>query len=84
MDFCFITFRSVTPAQRAEQLIKRSGFSCSVRRTPRWMEAQGCGYGLQVRFSDMDACVQILKNAEVPYRKVYGMEKNGRVEELNL
>lgn len=84
MDFCFITFRSVTPAQRAERLMKRSGFSCNLRRTPRWMEAQGCGYALQVHYSNVNACIQRLKKAEVPYRKVYLSNENGAVEELNL
>ena len=84
MDFCFITFRSVTPAQRAEQLLKHTGYSCNIRRTPRWMEVQGCGYGLQVRFPDVKDGVQILKKAEVPYRKVYCMSKSGMTEELSL
>ena len=66
MKFYYITFRSVTPAQRAERILKHSGFSCNVRRTPRWMEVQGCGYGLQVPFSDAKSCVQLLKQAEVP------------------
>lgn len=84
MDFCFITFRSVTPAQRAERLLRHSGVACHVRRTPRWMEAQGCGYGLQVRFFDAQACVRLLNKAEVPYRKVYLLGQNGAAEELSL
>ncbi len=83
MDFCMITFRSVTPAQRAERLLKQSGISCNIRRTPRWMETQGCGYGLQVRFADIRLCIQALKQAEIPYRKVYLSDKTGGVEELN-
>ena len=84
MDLCFITFRSVTPAQRAERLLKHSGFFCNVRRTPRWMEVQGCGYGLQVYFADVKACIQVLKKAEVPYRKVYLLGENGAAKELSL
>ena len=84
MDVYFITFRSVTPAQRAEQLIKRSGYSCNLRRTPRWMEVQGCGYGLQVHCADIRFCIQVLKKADVPYRKVYLMGENGGAEELKI
>ena len=84
MDLCFITFRSVTPAQRAERLLKHSGFFCNVRRTPRWMEVQGCGYGLQVHFADIKSCVQVLKKAELPYRKVYLLGENGAAKELSL
>ena len=84
MDICFITFRSVTPAQRGERLLKHSGFSCNIRRAPRWMEAQGCGYALQVSVSDIKSCVQVLKQAEIAYRKVYLLHKNGGTEELSL
>lgn len=84
MDFCFITFRSVTPAQRSERLLKHAGYFCNLRRTPRWMEVQGCGYGLQVRYADISTCIQMLKKAEVPYRKVYLLEENGATKELSL
>ena len=83
MEFCLITFRSVTPAQRAERLLKHTGISCNIRRTPRWMETQGCGYGLQVRFADIRLCIQTLNQAEIPYRKVYLLGKTGGVEELS-
>ena len=46
---CFITFRSVTFAQRGESELKRVGISCNIQRTPRWMEEQGCGYSLRVQ-----------------------------------
>ena len=32
-----ITFRSVTYAQRAEQLLKKAGFRCYLQRTPAWI-----------------------------------------------
>ena len=84
MGYCLITFRSVTPAQRGENVIKRAGFDCSVRRTPRWMEEQGCGYSLRVRPGDAAQCVQLLRNANVPFRKVYLRRENDSVEELSL
>ena len=44
-----ITFRSVTYAQRGERSLTRRGIGCTVMRTPKWMEDQGCGYGLRLR-----------------------------------
>ena len=44
MKKCIITFRSVTPAQRAEEVLRRAGVECSIQRTPKWMEEKGCGY----------------------------------------
>ena len=42
MKNCIITFRSVTPAQRAEETLRRAGVECAVQRTPKWMEDKGC------------------------------------------
>lgn len=84
MGYCLITFRSVTPAQRGEGVLRRAGFNCSIRRTPRWMEEQGCGYSLQVRHADAARAVQLLQAADVHYRKVYLHRENGTLEELYL
>lgn len=84
MKFCMITFRSVTPAQRGEGVLRRAGFECSVQRTPRWMEEQGCGYSLRVRFQDAARCVQLLRDGDVPFRKIYLRRESGSVEELTL
>ena len=84
MQLCYITFRSVTPAQRAEQLLKRSGFSVTLRRTPRWMERQGCSYGLQLPLEDVRRSVQLLKQGGISYRKVYLLGDKERAEELTL
>ena len=84
MEYCLITFRSVTPAQRGESVLRRAGFNCSIRRTPRWMEEQGCGYSLQVRHPDAARAVQLLQAADIPYRKVYLLKENGSIEEMYL
>lgn len=84
MDYCLITFRSVTPAQRGDILLRRAGFKCSLRRTPRWMEERGCGYSVQVRFADVNDCVLQLRGNKVPFRKVYILREDGTVEELAL
>lgn len=84
MKFCMITFRSVTPAQRAESLLRRAGFECSIQRTPRWMEEQGCGYSLRVRLQDAVRCAERLREAEIPYRKIYLRRENGSMEELSV
>lgn len=84
MKYSLITFRSVTPAQRAESILQRAGFVCSVRRTPRWMEEQGCGYSVRVRYQDAQQCVQLLRENQVSFRKIYLMRDNGSAEEMAL
>ena len=84
MKFCVITFRSITPAQKAESLLRRAGFICSIRRTPRWMEEQGCGYSVRVNSQDGEGCVKLLRFNNLPFKKVYLQEENGAIEEISL
>ena len=80
MNYCLITFRSVTPAQRGEGLLRRAGYECSLRRTPRWMEEQGCGYSLRLQQGDCAAAAELLRRGKIPFRKIY-LWKNGTAEE---
>ena len=80
----YITFRSVTYAQRGESVLKKGGMRCRLQRTPRWMEEQGCGYSLRVQFLDVMQCVELLRNHGVSFRKVYLHKEKGTVEELTL
>ncbi len=80
----FITFRSVTFAQRGESALRREGISCRIQRTPRWMEEQGCGYSLSIRALELSRSVAVLKEQQIPYRKVYLRKDGGNVEEVTL
>ena len=84
MSYCMITFRSVTPAQRAESVLRRAGYECGIQRTPRWMEEQGCGYSLRVKAKDVASCAELLRSSAVSFRKVYLRRENGSVEELSV
>ena len=81
--FC-ITFRSVTLAQRGEQVLRRKGGRCSLQRTPRWMEEQGCGYCLRLRQEDVQQAVQLLTKSGVQFRRVYEQKEDGSVEVVEL
>ena len=84
MNHCLITFRSVTPAQRAEGLLRRSGITCDLRRTPRWMEEQGCGYALKLWTDDILPVVKLLRENRIQLRKVYVQQEDGEMEEVRL
>ena len=84
MKDCMITFRSVTPAQRGEGLLKRAGFDCTIQRTPKWMEKQGCGYSLRLRCSQIIQAAELLRAQDVPYRKAYLARDGGKMEEMHL
>ena len=84
MRFYFITFRSVTFAQRAEKLLNQRSYRPNLLRTPRWMEEQGCGYCLKLYAPDIGEVVQMLRRSKVPMRKVYVQHAGGQLEEVGI
>ena len=79
-----ITFRAVTYAQRGERLLNRAGMRCTLGRTPRWMEEQGCGYSLRVQTDSIARAVSLLRAEQLPLRKVYLRQEDGSLEEMTL
>ena len=84
MRIYFITVRSVTFGQRAESVLRKDGIFCSLQRTPRWMEEQGCGYCLRLRTDDIMPAVRLLRGAQIPFRRVYVQSRDGDVEEVRV
>ena len=84
MRIYFITVRSVTFGQRAESVLRKGGLFCSLQRTPRWMEEQGCGYCLRLRTDDIMPAVRLLRGAQIPFRRVYVQSRDGDVEEVRV
>lgn len=80
----FITFRSVTFAQRAEARMKKAGHQCTLQRTPRWMEEQGCGYALRIWVREIDPVLEILREDNIPLRRVYLQGRDGEMEEVSV
>ena len=67
-----------------EKLLREGGIRCSLQRTPKWMEARGCGYSLQIRTDDLDRVLVLLRRSGVPMQKVYIQNEEGNLEELRL
>ncbi len=84
MRNCIITFRSVTPAQRAEEVLRRAGVECRVQRTPKWMEERGCGYSLRLNCGDLMVSAALLRQSGISFRKAYSLGEGGVPEELRL
>ena len=80
----FITVRSITFGQRAESVLRKNGVNCSLQRTPKWMEEQGCGYCIRLRTHDIMPVIALLRAGQVPFRRVYVMGESGEVEAVRL
>ncbi|MBE6978388.1 MAG: DUF3343 domain-containing protein [Ruminococcaceae bacterium] len=79
----FITFRSVTPAQRGQRVLQRAGVDTLIQRTPRWMAEKGCGYCLRLRPEELIRAVDLLRRENVPFSKVYATV-GGSLEERQV
>ena len=84
MKFYYITFRSVTFAQRGEKLLAKAGYRCTLQRTPRWMEEQGCGYALRIWTKEVEGALELLREQNLPLRRVYIQRGDGQLEELHV
>ena len=84
MNVYYITFRSVTPAQRGESLLRKSGYRCVLQRTPKWMQENGCGYCLRLGTDRIADAVRQLDRSGISYRKVYLLYPDGKTEEVIL
>lgn len=83
MDSCIITFRSVTPAQWGEGMLRREGISCTIQRTPRILAEQGCGYSIRLNCVQIPQAVELLRQKGIAYRKAYHWQE-GMPEEVPL
>ena len=84
MKSYYFTFRSVTFAQRGEKVLNAHQIRCSLLRTPRWMETQGCGYALKIWTREPLAALELLHQSQIPVRRVYVQQPDGQLEEVTL
>ena len=83
MRMDYITFRSVTPAQRGQKLLQSAGIVTTLQRTPRWMAERGCGYCLRLRPEATVRAVAMLRENKLSFSKIYAGTDTG-AEELTL
>jgi hypothetical protein len=48
------------------------------------MEEKGCGYCLRLRTQEAQPAVVLLREREIPFRKVYAQREGGAIEEMRL
>lgn len=84
MKNAFLTFRSVTFAQRGEAVLRREGIGCLLQRTPKQMEELGCGYCLRMEGSQLRRAALVLREAGVSFKRGYIQQSGGKMEEVLL
>lgn len=81
MRTCYITFRSVTYAQRGEAVLRAAGVPGALQRARAWMRERGCGYCLRLREDQLPRAVEALDRAQVRYGRVWLQAPSGDAEE---
>ena len=76
-----ITCRSLTHAQRAAQLLNRSGISAAVVKAPQELSAKGCGYAVSL-YRHAEEAVSILRGYNMLEGRVFSKNEDGSYGEL--
>ena len=84
MRYFYITFRSVTYAQRGEQILHRTGVYCTLQRTPRILQERGCSYCLRIRDRDISTAKAALEQSGISYGKIYEINQGQPPREVEL
>lgn len=82
MEWYHITFRSITPAQRGERMLRQSGINATLMRAVRQISLEGCGYSLRIRSGDGSEAIRLLQSKGIPYKRVFHQNGSGEVVEL--
>ncbi|MCI8526014.1 MAG: DUF3343 domain-containing protein [Oscillospiraceae bacterium] len=80
----YITFRSITRAQRGSRLLDSIGLHHQLLRTPKVLSAQGCGYALRLRQELGAQAVEALRQNEIGFQRVYQLDGGGQYQEIGL
>lgn len=80
-DYIF-TFRSLTGAQKARELLSAGNVFSSVMRAPKRLSAQGCGYVLRVSAANGRRALAVLRGGGASFGHLYRLFHDGRIEEV--
>lgn len=82
MEQNLIMCRSLTYAQKAMRTLERGGVTVALLRVPQSVSQTGCSYGLRVSARYLDYSLDLLKEKQNPYGKVFRYLPDGSLEEV--
>lgn len=81
MRYGYITFRSITFAQRGQRALQRGGIESALLRTPGALSERGCGYCLRIRPKKLERAICLLRDEQAAFSRVLVQRENGELEE---
>ena len=82
MESYWITFRSLTHAQRAARLLERSGLTVTLVKAPQSLSENGCAYALTLRRPE--EALSLLQRGKLRYGRVFRRSASESFEEVRL
>ena len=84
MNDYYVTFRSLTSAQRASFEASRHGVRATLIRTPKSLSSTGCGYALRVDQIYIEKTIKILRDANIRFERILLSDQTGYGQEVRF
>lgn len=84
MVYYLIVCRSLTYAQRTEQLLTRAGITAHIMRAPKTIDSEGCSHGVKIAERNLSAALTILARAGLSPKRVFIFYRDGSYREVQL
>lgn len=79
----WVTFRSLTHAQRASRILERKGYTSVISRIPQGLSPKGCGYALILRRKSREA-LRLLEGEGIPIGMIFEKSESGEFREVTV
>ncbi|MBO5035023.1 MAG: DUF3343 domain-containing protein [Oscillospiraceae bacterium] len=84
MVYYLIVCRSLTYAQRTEQVLARAGITAHIMRAPKSIDSEGCSHGVKVAERNLSAALTALARADLSPKRVFIFYGDGSYREVLL
>lgn len=78
----YFTFRALTQAQSAQNVLHTNSVAARLERSPQRLSSQGCGYVLRVSARYGARALSVLRTSKSAYSHVYRVFETGMIEEV--
>lgn len=83
MEYYLFIARSITYAQRIENVLRHAGIPCQVFRAPMELSRQGCAYAIKIQKKYFLLAVKKIQGAKIGSVPIYLKTHNGYREVTN-
>lgn len=81
---CMIVCRSVTYAQKYSKILRKHGYTASMRRLPSHITQTGCGHAVSVRKEQLHSALSLLREYGAEPTRIFCENAYGVFEEMSV